>query len=58
MYLKIKKVTDKVDLDLDVKAQGCGDDCTYWKTVSQKYVDAGVGEYCKKVTDSRWTSWW
>lgn len=57
MELKIKKVTDKIDLD--VSAQGCGNDCIYWKAASARYYEA-LGAYsgCYKVTDARWTTWW
>jgi len=55
--MKLNKITDKVELN--VSAQGCKNDCTYWKTYSAKaYQAAGSYSGCKKVTDARWTKIW
>jgi hypothetical protein len=55
--MQIKKVENKVELN--VSAQGCGNDCKYWKTWSAwAYSALGKWSGCKKVADARWTKWW
>ena len=55
--MKIQKISSKVELN--VSAQGCDNDCTYWATYSAKaYKSAGEYSGCAKVTDARWTTWW
>lgn len=57
MSLKITKITDKIE-ELDIKGQGCWDDCTEWKGMSKKAVDSGVGEDCEKSYTSLWWPLW
>lgn len=55
--MKLNKVTEKVALN--VSAQGCKNDCTYWKTYSARgYRALGHYSHCRKVTDARWCKWW
>jgi len=54
--MKIKKIADRVELN--VSAQACHNDCTYWKTYSKKGAEVLGSSWCKKVTDARWCKWW
>lgn len=55
--MKIEKMNDRVKLN--VSAQGCKNDCTYWKTWNASaYKQLGKDSGCKKVTNARWCSWW
>jgi len=55
--MKINKISQKIELN--VSAQGCKDDCTYWKTWSSKaYQSIGELSGCKKTTDARWCVFW
>lgn len=52
MSLKIEKITDKVQ-KLDVKGQGCNDDCARWSGYSGSNP-AG----CTVTIDAYLTTWW
>lgn len=56
--MKIKKIMDRVELN--VSAQGCKDDCTYWyagvplvapfKTI--------IPSKCRLLKNALWSKWW
>lgn len=56
--MKIKKVTDRAELN--VSAQGCHNDCTYYKGQTRYVATSNtiLSSWCKKVTDARWCKWW
>jgi len=53
--MKIKKITDRAELN--VSAQGCHNDCTYWKGSTQRAAANGFF-FCSKKVDARWCKWW
>lgn len=53
--MKVKKITDRVEVN--VSAQGCKDDCTYYKGQTKSCANNGF-RCCVKKTDARWCKWW